>query len=100
MNSILPNALRDRNCKATTRKMTMKGSISRSVLALGLLIALSASADAATVRHPHTRHVLIRPDVASSFVAVRSWAYAPPRPPVQYDAAPSLYEGLACQEVF
>jgi hypothetical protein len=61
----------------------------RSALALGLLIALSVSADAATVRHPHTRYVLIRPDVASSFAAVRGWAYAPRQPPVQYDASPS-----------
>jgi hypothetical protein len=88
-NSVLPNAQRDRSCKATTRKMTMKRSMSRSVLALGLLIALSASADAATLRHPHTHHVLIRPNVASSFAAVRGWAYAPAQPPLQYDAAPS-----------
>lgn len=75
------------------KTMTMKGRIRRglfsSLVLLALGIGLSASADAGTVHSSHTRHVLIRPDVASSFAAVRGWAYAPPQPPVQYDAAPS-----------
>jgi hypothetical protein len=33
----------------------------RSILALGLLIALSASANAATVHHSKPRHVIVRP---------------------------------------
>jgi len=55
----------------------------RSFLALGLLIALCASASAATARH--SRHVIVHHEHA---YAVRGWAYAAPRP-VQYDDAPS-----------
>jgi hypothetical protein len=52
----------------------------RSLLALGLLITLSASANATTAHHlPH--HVFARPSQA--------WAYAAPRPPVYYDDTPS-----------
>jgi hypothetical protein len=51
----------------------------RSVLALGLSIVLSASAEAATMHHHHARHhVIIPPNVASSFAAVPGWASAPP----------------------
>ena len=53
----------------------------RSVLALGLLVALCGSADAATEHrfpaHHHDR------------VIARSWAYAPPRGPVHFDDTPS-----------
>jgi hypothetical protein len=51
----------------------------RSLLILGLLITVPASANAATVHHHRTRHHdVIRPGVASSFVAVPSFAFAPP----------------------
>ena len=60
----------------------------RSALALGLSIALSASAEAATMHHHGTRHrVIIPPNVASSFAAVPGWASA--RPPAHYDDIPS-----------
>jgi len=61
----------------------------RSVLALGLLIALCGSANAAAVHHAHRRHAIVRPnqgmmasDPASGF------AYAPPGPPIYYRPAP------------
>jgi hypothetical protein len=61
----------------------------RSILVLGLLIAVSASAQAATTHHHYTRHhVFISPRVASSFDAVPSWA-EPPRPSIRYDGVPS-----------
>jgi hypothetical protein len=50
----------------------------RSVLALGLLITLCGSADAATVHHVHTHH---HHHVTSGFAD--SFAYEPARPPVQ-----------------
>jgi hypothetical protein len=52
----------------------------RSFLALGLLITLCASASAATVHHSR-HHVFVRPSLG--------WAYAAPRPPVNYDDTPS-----------
>ena len=55
----------------------------RSFLALGLLIALYASASAATARH--SRHVIVHP---GHEYAIPGWAYAAPRP-VHYDDAPS-----------
>jgi hypothetical protein len=55
----------------------------RSFLALGLLIALYASASAATARH--SRHVIVHP---GHEYAVPGWAYAAPRP-LPYDGAPS-----------
>jgi hypothetical protein len=63
----------------------------RSVLVLGLLIALCASADAAGVHHFKSRHVMVRP---SQGLILRSgvpgWAYAPaPQSPVHYDDTPS-----------
>jgi len=62
----------------------------RNFLTLGLLITLSASADAATLHHYRTRHhVIVRPGLNSSFAAVPGWAYARPAPPVQYDDTPS-----------
>ena len=59
----------------------------RSALALGLSVALGASAEAATMHHHRTRHhVIIPPNVASSFAAVPGWASAPP---AHYDNTPS-----------
>ena len=56
----------------------------RYVLVLGLLIAGSASAQAATLNHHDTsHHVFISPRVASSFDAVPGWAEAP-RPSIRY----------------
>jgi len=51
----------------------------RSVLALGLLIALCASADAARVHHSKPRHVIVRP----------SQGVDPRFPPVLQDQTPS-----------
>jgi hypothetical protein len=56
----------------------------RSLLALGLLITLCASASAATMHH--SRHVIVRP---SQGYAVPGWAYAAPRLPIHYDDSPS-----------
>jgi hypothetical protein len=65
----------------------------RIVLALGLLIALSAFADAAAAHHSRMRqHIFIRPGVASSFAAVPGWAFEPPRPQVRYDDVPNYYD--------
>jgi hypothetical protein len=62
----------------------------RYVLALGLLITLSASASATTVHHSKLRHVIVRPNhVLTLGPAASAWAYAPPRPPVHYDDTPS-----------
>jgi hypothetical protein len=52
----------------------------RFFLALGLLITLCASANAATVHHSW-HHVIIRHS--------QGWAYAAPRPPIDYDDTPS-----------
>ena len=51
----------------------------RSVLALGLLITLCASADAATVHHSKLRHVIVR----------HSQGVDPRFPPVLQDQTPS-----------
>jgi len=56
----------------------------RSALALGLLITLCYSADAATVHHLRTHH---HHHVTSGFAD--SFAYEPARPPVNYDDTPS-----------
>lgn len=62
----------------------------RSILVLGLLMTLCASANAATPHHHRARHhVVIPPGVASSFAAVPGWTYAPPPPAVHYDDTPS-----------
>ena len=56
----------------------------RSFLALGLLITLCASANAATVQHSRTHHLFfIPPNVALSFAAI------PGRPPIRYNDIPS-----------
>ena len=61
----------------------------RSILVLGLLMTLCASANAATLHHHRTRHhVVLPPGVASSFAAAPGWTYAPP-PAVRYDDTPS-----------
>jgi hypothetical protein len=52
----------------------------RSFLALGLLITLYASANAATVHHAR-HHGVAR--------LSQSWAYTAPRPAVHYDDTPS-----------
>jgi hypothetical protein len=62
----------------------------RSILVLGLLMTLCASANAATLHHHRTRHhVVIPPGVASSYAAIPGWTYAPPPPAVRYDDTPS-----------
>ena len=54
----------------------------RFVLALGLLIALVASANAARVHHPKPRHVVVRSGQALPWgFAQPGWAYAPYRSP-------------------
>jgi hypothetical protein len=53
----------------------------RSILGLGLLIALSSSADAATVHHIRRHHHLIlRSDLASSSAYLRGRTYTLPWP--------------------
>jgi hypothetical protein len=61
----------------------------RYVLILGLLIAGSASAQAATLyRHDTGQRVFISPKVAQCFDAVPGWAEAP-RPSIRYEYVPS-----------
>ena len=62
----------------------------RSIQALGLLIALSASADAATMHHSRTRHHL-SPNVASSFNFAPSWGYQRTAPSVHYEDVPPAF---------
>jgi hypothetical protein len=58
-------------------------------LRLGLLIACSASAQAATLHHHDTgHHIFISPRVASSFGAVPGWAESL-RLSIPYDDVPS-----------
>jgi len=67
----------------------------RSILALSLLIALCASANAATVHRTHRRHANVPPNQGSVSSSVSGWAYAPSGPPVQYrpvPQTPSRYE--------
>jgi hypothetical protein len=59
----------------------------RSILVLGLLMALSTSADAATMHHPRTWHHL-SPNVASSFDFAPG-GYERTAPSVHYGDAPS-----------
>lgn len=74
---------------------TVSAFVSASVLGLGLLIGLRASADAATVHHPKRRHVIVRPYESLNFDGLTfgpaglSWAYAPARSPAHYDETPS-----------
>jgi hypothetical protein len=61
----------------------------RSALVRGLLVALSASAGAATLRHLGMKHRLfISPDVASSFAAMPDWDHERSPPSVHYDGTP------------
>ncbi len=62
----------------------------RSILALGVLVALCGSANAATVSRAHRHHAVVRPnqgvilsDPASGF------AYAPREPAIRYQPTPS-----------
>ena len=61
----------------------------RSVLVLGLLIALSTSADAATMHHSRTRHHLT-PNAASSFNFAPGWGYERTAPSVYEDTPPAF----------
>ena len=64
----------------------------RSVLALGLLIALCASANAATVHHSKSRHhVSVRHayGMVPRFVVRPSQGFDPRFPPVLQDQTPS-----------
>ena len=62
----------------------------RSILVLGLLIALSTSADAATMHHSRPWHHL-SPHVASSFNFAPSWGYEPTAPSLDYEDTPPAY---------
>jgi hypothetical protein len=72
----------------------------RSILALSLLIALGAVANAAPAHHPH-RHAVVRSDQRAASPA-SSFAYTPPQPPAQFRSGysscdqPEAYYG-ACQ---
>ena len=62
----------------------------RSILVvLGLLIALSTSADAATKHHSRTRHHL-SPNAASSFNFAPGWGYERTAPSVYEDTPPAF----------
>jgi hypothetical protein len=62
----------------------------RSVLALGLLIALCASANAARVHHSKPRHVIGRPSQSLDPRFVRPSQSVDPRfPPILQDQTPS-----------
>jgi len=65
----------------------------RAILALGLLITLCASADAAPAHH--RRHATANPNQGYSERAVSGFAYAPDGPAVRqvpYDDQPSVYD--------
>ena len=69
----------------------------RAILALGLLITLCASADAATAHH--RRHVVANPTQVYTPGVRSGFAYAPDGPavrqvpyPGQYDDQPSVYD--------
>jgi hypothetical protein len=61
----------------------------RFVLALGVLIALCASANAARVHHPKSRHVILRNsmDAMPGFVAPAARNFV--APPLRFDDTPS-----------
>ena len=68
-------------------------AIPATILALGLLIALSASADAATVHH--RRHVVASPTPVFTPAVRSGFAYAPDGPVVhdQFESTrPSIYD--------
>ncbi|TYO67997.1 hypothetical protein FXV83_04325 [Bradyrhizobium hipponense] len=60
----------------------------RSFLSLGFLIALCASANAATAHHPHRKHAVARQDPGVIMSPVPYGAYAGPRPPVYFNDQP------------
>ncbi len=65
----------------------------RFILALGLLITLCATADAATARH--RRHVVVSTNQGYASRALSGFAYAPAGPTVRqlpYNDQPSPYE--------
>ena len=59
----------------------------RSILALGLLITLSASANAATVHHAH-RHAVAHANQGLIMGPDSGWTYAPRGPRAQYVPGP------------
>jgi len=59
----------------------------RSVLALGLLIILSAPVSAATARHAHRQHAVVHSTHGLIMGPVSGWAYSPP-PRALYQADP------------
>ena len=60
------------------------------LVVLGLLIALSTSADAATMHHSRPWHHL-SPNVASSFNFAPGWGSERTAPSVHYEYAPPAY---------
>jgi hypothetical protein len=69
------------------------------MLALSLLIALCASANAATVHHAHRRHTNVYSGEGLTPGSISSWAYAPAgrrnhyQPPLEFDdQTPSPYD--------
>ena len=60
----------------------------RSILALGLLVTLGASADAATVHQVRHRHAVVAPAQGVVTDPNSSFAQAPAGPRVQYQPAP------------
>jgi hypothetical protein len=62
----------------------------RSILVLGLLIALSTSADAATMHQSRTWHHL-SPNAASSFNFAPGRGYERRAPSVHYEVSPPAY---------
>jgi hypothetical protein len=59
----------------------------RAVLALGLLISLSAAANAATMHH-HRRHAVVQSGRGVIVDSVPGYAYAPAETPRSYQPAP------------
>jgi hypothetical protein len=59
----------------------------RSVLTLSLLITMFAPVTAATTRHAHRQHVVVRSTHGLIMGPVSGWAYSPP-PRVFYHPAP------------
>ena len=65
----------------------------RAILALGLLITLYASADAATVHH--RRHAVVSPNEIYTPAVRSGFAYAPAgpvAPQMRFDDQPSVYD--------
>ena len=61
----------------------------RAILALGLLITLCASANAATVNH-HRRHAVVYPNQGLASDPLSGYAYAPAGPPLYAPAGPPI----------